>query len=167
MTRSRPSATELDAPGATSRSEAYVAALGARDESALRALFTADVDFRAMTPRRVWEATTPDGVADIVLGHWLSADYEPSVRDARFGRVGDREYLSYRADVDRGEGPQQLEQHAFLTTVDGRISWMRVLCSGYCARDEVPRLVRSQPSPHDDAREQAPRRCELPDTRSH
>ena len=50
----------------------FTAALAARDAVALRSLFGSEVDFRALTPGRVWEAPTPDAVIDdVILGSWF------------------------------------------------------------------------------------------------
>jgi hypothetical protein len=37
----------------------FVAALAAKDTDRLVALFASDVDFRGLTPRRFWEADSP------------------------------------------------------------------------------------------------------------
>ena len=108
-------------------------AVSAHDDDALRGLFADDVDFRALTPGRVWEAATPHEVSAVVLDRWFRAEYSPVLRSTQSGRIGDRSYVSYRIGVTREAAAEELEQHAFLTCVDGRIVWMRVLCSGYCA----------------------------------
>jgi hypothetical protein len=130
----RPAASDVAVP--MSVAERYLAALAGSDRDALWNLVADSVDFQGLTPRRLWEATTPDQVCEIVLGTWLREDYDPVVVPLGTGCIGDREYVSYRANVNRGEGLELelLEQHAFLTALDGRITWMRVLCSGYCPR---------------------------------
>ncbi len=45
----------------------FAAALAARDAAAPRSLFGAEVDFRGLTPSRVWEARTPDALIDEVI----------------------------------------------------------------------------------------------------
>jgi len=47
------------------------AAIEVRDWLALRNLFATPVQFRAVTPRRFWDAETPSDVADIMLGTWF------------------------------------------------------------------------------------------------
>ncbi len=43
-----------------------------------------------------------------------------------------REHVAYRLRVRSGEADYLVEQQAYYTTGDdGRIGWMRVLCSGY------------------------------------
>ena len=51
----------------TSVGEQWVAAIEARDRTSLTALLADDVDFRGLTPRRAWEATTPEAVADVAF----------------------------------------------------------------------------------------------------
>src|SRR6266700_1620920 len=50
----------------------FVAAIAARDAATLAGLFGSEVDFRAMTPGRVWEARTPaQAVDEVILGNWF------------------------------------------------------------------------------------------------
>jgi hypothetical protein len=111
--------------------EQFAEALAAKDEARLRDLLDPEVDFRALTPRRHWQASNPDEVMEILLGNW----FEPSDRieellAADAGALADREHVSYRLAVSRPDGPHLVEQQAYLTAEDGRINWMRVLCSG-------------------------------------
>ena len=112
--------------------EAYVEAVVSGDTDRLRGLLADDVDFRAVTPRRAWEATTPADVLDIVLGHWFTPGDGPrelvkSTRD----RFADRERVDYRMLVHGPDGDTLVEQTAYYTVRDGRIGWMRVACSGF------------------------------------
>jgi len=45
--------------------------------------------------------------------------------------VADRERVGYRFTVKNPEGRFVVEQQAYLSTREGRIDWMRVLCSGF------------------------------------
>ena len=47
------------------------------------------------------------------------------------GRVSQREHVAYRMRVRRSGGEHLVEQQAYYSTEGGRITWMRVLCSGY------------------------------------
>ena len=47
------------------------------------------------------------------------------------GRVSEREHVAYRMRVRRSGGDHLVEQQAYYSTEGGRITWMRVLCSGY------------------------------------
>jgi hypothetical protein len=47
------------------------------------------------------------------------------------GRMVDRDRVAWRFAVTTPDGPHLVEQQAYYSTTDGRISWMRVLCSGF------------------------------------
>jgi len=113
---------------------AFAAALAAKDAAALTAVLAAELDFEALTPRRHWTARTPAEVVDqTILGAWFDhGDEILELCSVRTDQVGDRGYVGYRLRV-RTEGRDHLvEQQAYYNTDDaGRISWLRVLCSGY------------------------------------
>lgn len=107
-------------------------AIAAHDATALRALFSTPVTFRAVTPRRFWDAETPVGVADIILGTWFGPD--KTVTDVTFveaDTVGDVNKVSYRMTVDQPSGRTVIEQVAYYTEQDGRITHLRLVCSGF------------------------------------
>src|SRR6478752_7110577 len=56
----------------------WVEAVAAKDHDAVRALLAPDVDFRALTPGRPWEATTSDAVLEIVFGHEFEGTEVPT-----------------------------------------------------------------------------------------
>lgn len=128
MATSTPAAT----PGAADAlGRAWADAMAAHDLAALRALVSDDVEFRALTPRRAWEADTPDGVVEIVT-QWLDGAEVSDVVSVVHDVVGDRHHLAYRFRGQRApDGPFVLEQQAYYEIADGRIAWLRVLCSGY------------------------------------
>jgi len=110
----------------------FVEALAARDGERLAAVLHPAVDFRGMTPNRVWEAADPAAVLDIVLGRW----FEPSDRFEALELVesdafADREQLRFRFSGNNADGAFLVEQQAYLSERDGRIGWMRVVCSGF------------------------------------
>lgn len=117
----------------TSPGEAYVSALAARDHERLRGLLTSDVDFRGLTPGRDWEGTGPDQVLDVLLGHWFEPEDEiVEVREVSSDQVGDRDRVTYRFGLSVHGEPRVTEQHAFYEVDDdGRIRWLRVMCSGF------------------------------------
>ena len=47
----------------------------------------------------------------------------------------DRQRVGYRLSVSNPDGQFLVEQQAYLSDRDGRIGWMRVLCSGYRPTD--------------------------------
>ena len=110
----------------------FVDALAARDRERLGALLHPQVDFRGLTPNRVWEASAPEAVLDIVLGNWFepSDEFDELVlveRDA----FADREQLRFRFKGHNADGPFVVEQQAYISERDGHVGWMRVVCSGF------------------------------------
>ena len=111
---------------------AFARALAAKDFARIKELVHPDVDFRGMTPNRTWEARDPDGlVADILTEWFAETDEVETVDRIATDAVGDRTGLSYRFSGRNDGGPFVVEQQAYLTARDGRIDWMRVLCSGF------------------------------------
>jgi ketosteroid isomerase-like protein len=110
----------------------FAEAIAEKDADRLRAVLTDDVDFRGLTPNRQWEATGPQAVADIVFGSWFEPgdrfDRAPEIQTDSFAgchRVG------YRFHGQRADGPFVVEQQAYWRERDGRIAWMRIVCSGF------------------------------------
>lgn len=111
----------------------FTTALAARDAIALRSLFGSEVDFRGLTPGRVWEARTPDDlVRDVILGAWFEAgDAIQRIESVQASHIGRRLRIGYRFQVSNADGCFTVEQQAFLDLTDGKITWLRVLCSGF------------------------------------
>lgn len=120
----------------TTLGERFADAIAQRDPDAMSALIADEIDFRGMTPGTVWEATDAAGVIDAVLGNWFEEkDLISSAVRAESDSVSDTRHVSYRFQIDNEEGPQVAEQQAYYREEDGRIVWMRVLCSGFRPRD--------------------------------
>src|SRR6266550_4158629 len=104
-----------------------------KDSAALCALLADPVDFQALTPGRHWQATTGRQVAEeIIFEHWFGAGaHILELCSVTTGRVSQREHVAYRMRVRRSGADHLVEQQAYYSTEGGRISWMRVLCSGY------------------------------------
>jgi hypothetical protein len=111
----------------------FARAVAARDAGRLRELLGARVDFRGMTPKRVWEAESADETVAIFFEHWFEPEDEiESVEMLETDAFADRERVGYRFRVRTEKGPYLVEQQAYLSPADdGRIAWMRVVCSGY------------------------------------
>ncbi len=119
---------------------AYARAVAGKDRSGLLDLLADDVDFRALTPGRAWEAGTSAEVADVLFGSWfepqddivglISAEEGPAVEDTR--------QLTYRFAVRNPDGDFTVEQQAYFRTSRGRIGYLRVMCSGYREVGGVP-----------------------------
>lgn len=116
----------------TTLGERFARALAAKDRDRLGELLHADVDFRALTPRRAWEAAGPDAVLEILLSNWFEdTDEIRALEQVETGAVADRERVGYRFRVTNPEGEFLVEQQAYIAAADDRISWMRVVCSGF------------------------------------
>ena len=115
--------------------ERFARALAAKDAGALRAVLAADVDFRGLTPGRFWEAASADVLVDeVLLGAWLEpSDRVESLDAVEVSSVEGRERVTYRMSVTNDSGPHVVEQVAFYDTSGDRITWLRVLCSGFRA----------------------------------
>jgi hypothetical protein len=136
MSQQQRSATEgaaADGGAPVTAGERFARALAAKDSDALRALMADPIDFQALTPGRHWQASVPGEVVDgIVLGRWFDpgADIQ-GLEYLSQNRLPGREHVSYLLRVRNADGDHLVEQQAYYNSEDGRITWMRVLCSGY------------------------------------
>ena len=97
----------------------FVAALAVKDTDRLVALFAPNVDFRAMTPGRFWEADSPQRVVDEVPYQWFEPhDVIERVDHIEAGYVADRKRIDYRFLVRSPDGLFLVEQRAYFD-VDG------------------------------------------------
>jgi hypothetical protein len=112
--------------------KAFAEALAAKDFDAIAALLHQEIDFRGLTPRRNWEADNPQGVIQGILRQWFEdEDHIEELVATESDAFANVERVGYRFRV-RTEGTlYEVEQQAYLEERDGRIGWMRVLCSGY------------------------------------
>ena len=91
------------------------------------------VEFRALTPGRDWSA---DDATSVVQGIILDTsfngvDEDMTVVSLAGSSVGGRYALDYELYLTRRGDPYCLAQHAYFDVSGGKITWMRVLCSGY------------------------------------
>jgi len=71
-------------------------------------------------------------VEEIILACWFGpGDEITELCSVINGRVLDREHVAYRVRVRRAGQDYLVEQQAYYRTEGPRITWMRVLCSGY------------------------------------
>jgi hypothetical protein len=113
----------------------FASALAEKDFEAVQELLHPEVDFGGLTPRRSWEASEPSAVVSDVLRLWFEDSDEIESLDAlATDAFADRERVGYRLSVRNPEGRFVVEQQAYLSERDGRIGWMRVLCSGFRPR---------------------------------
>ena len=111
--------------------ESFARAVADKDHDRVRKLLHPELDFRAMTPNRVWEASGPDevvGVLDLWFGDGDSIQGIDAIQSDAFA---DRERVGYRFRVMNADGAHLVEQQAYLSERDGQIGWLRIMCSGY------------------------------------
>jgi hypothetical protein len=109
----------------------FARALAGKEEARLRALMHPEIDFRGLTPNRNWEATGPDEVIAVLLDSWFEPKDEiEALESVESDEVADRQRVGYRFRVTNPDGRFLVEQQAYLAERDGRIAWMRVVCSG-------------------------------------
>lgn len=123
------------ASSVTSVGEAFAQALGTKDAAALRRILRPDVNFRALTPGRFWEADNADTVVDeFVFGKWFEpSDDVREIVSVETSDIGPRHHVAYRFRVTNPDGDFVVEQQAYfdLDEAGQQISWLRVLCAGY------------------------------------
>ncbi len=119
-------------PQQTTLGADFAAALAVKDFARVLDLLHPEIDFRGMTPNRFWEARNPEAVVAGVLRRWFEdSDEIEGLERLESDAFADRERVGYRFTVRNPDGRFLVEQQAYLAERDGRIGWMRVLCSGY------------------------------------
>ena len=114
--------------------ERFARNLAGRDDAALCALLACPVDFQALTPGRHWQAATGEHVVrEIIFGQWFGGAEIRELCSVTTGQVAGREHVAYRLRAQRSGSEYLVEQQAYYDTDGTRITWMRVLCSGYQA----------------------------------
>ncbi len=116
----------------TSLGAAFADALAAKDFERIRALLDPEVDFRGVTPSRTWEAGDPDTLIGEVLRQWFEdSDEIEELERVETDAFADRERVGYRFRVRNPDGLFRVEQQVYIGDRDGRIGWMRAVCSGF------------------------------------
>ena len=113
----------------------FLEALADQDFARLATTLRADAQLRALVPQAVREAAGPVEIC-AMFERWFGDTEEFELVEAVIGDVGASLHMHWRVRVRAGRlGPgwYVVEQQAYADTdVDGRISRLRVLCSGYC-----------------------------------
>jgi hypothetical protein len=121
----------------TTLGEAFAQALSRKDFDEVTRLLHPAVDFRGLTPGRMWEASDAESVVDDVLKVWFEpSDQLERLVSTQTDAFADRERVGYRLEGHNPDGPFVVEQQAYYAEHDGRIGWMRVVCSGFRPRSE-------------------------------
>ena len=119
--------------------ERFARALADKDASALKALLRTDVDFKAMTPGKFWEAHDADVIVDeTMLGTWFQPERRITETLAvDTDTLGSMDRVGYRFQVRRPDGDFTIEQQAYYETDGDRISWLRIMCTGFLPLGET------------------------------
>lgn len=119
------------ATATSSPARAFVDALVALDFDRAVAALHPEVDFRAMTPKRIWEAEDAAAVEPI-LRKWLDDPDETteSVEATEPSSIANTVRVGWRARLTTPDGPRVFEQQAYVRERDGLIGWIRIVCTG-------------------------------------
>jgi hypothetical protein len=129
MAMQRSSAT--DPAAVTDAAAGFVAALAERDFDRLGESLSAAVRMRALIPPGAVEVSGRDQAA-AKFASWFGGREALELVDSAGAAVGDRYHLGYRLRVkDAGQPWKIVEQHAFCTMDDARISELDLVCSGF------------------------------------
>jgi len=122
----------MDTQEKTTLGTDFAKAFAAKDGDRVRELVHPEVDFRGLTPSRNWEADDVDSLVAILFDDWLEdKDEVQGLEHVETDSFSDRERVGYRLTVQNPDGRHLVEQQAYIAERDGRIGWMRVVCSGF------------------------------------
>jgi hypothetical protein len=110
----------------------FAHAFAAKDADRVRELVHPGIDFKALTPNRNWEASDQDKLVSMLFDEWLEdSDEVQGIESVESESFADRERVGYRLAVRCPDGNFLVEQQAYIGERDGKIGWMRVVCSGF------------------------------------
>ena len=116
----------------TTVGERFAQALLAKDWDAVADTVSPELEFRALTPGRIWETATSAELVDRVLRLWFGPGEEIyDAMDITDVAVADRRRISYRFKVRNSGGDYLCEQTAYYASEDGRITTLSLACSGF------------------------------------
>ena len=122
----------MDTQAQTTLGTDFAKAFAAKDAGRIRELVHPEIDFRGLTPSRNWEATDAESLVSILFDNWLEDEDEvESVEAVESDSFADRERVGYRLSISCPDGRHLVEQQAYIGERDGKIGWMRVVCSGF------------------------------------
>ena len=109
----------------------FARSVALKDHTRVRELIHPEIDFWAMTPGDFWDAGGPDEIVG-VLEEWFGEDdVIEQIELLDCDRFADIERVGYRLRVSRPDGYYLIEQQAYLSEHDGKIGWLRIMCSGF------------------------------------
>jgi ketosteroid isomerase-like protein len=108
----------------------FLDAIAERDYAGMRACLADDTRLRALVPTRLRDEEGADAVVERFRFWWDDIeDFHLIEGDA--DDMADRTHLRYRIG-GRDEGVESvMEQHAYATVEDGRITALNLVCSGW------------------------------------
>jgi hypothetical protein len=110
----------------------FARALAAKDYDRIETLLDPHVDFKGLTPKRFWEASDAQSVIRDVLMKWFEeSDEIEELKQTESGSVVDRDRVSWLLSIKTPDGRYEVEQQAYYETGGDKITYMRVLCSGF------------------------------------
>jgi len=110
--------------------EQFVEALVQRDFVRLAGYFSAETRFRALVPRGLREASTPEEASQYFQGWFGSADRIELV-DSRSEPMVDRQHMAWRLRVHDAAGQRLVEQQVYATVHGSKFTAFDLLCSGF------------------------------------
>lgn len=122
-----------DPPDIVTAGEQFAKAIATKDRAGLMGILNDPIDFRALTPQQYWETTSVDELVDqIVLGRWFEPnDHILELCSVVAHDLGGRRHVAYQMRVRNGGAEYVVEQQAYYRVRQGRIDWLRILCSGF------------------------------------
>ena len=122
----------MDTQAQTTLGTDFARAFAAKDADRIRELVHPEIDFKALTPNRNWEASDQDKLVSMLFEQWLEdSDEVEGIESVETDSFADRERVGYRLAVRCPDSNFLVEQQAYIGERDGRIGWMRVVCSGF------------------------------------
>ena len=122
----------MDTQEKTTLGTDFAHAFAAKDADRIRELVHPEIDFKALTPNQNWEASDRDKLVSMLFDEWLEdSDEVQGIESVETDSFSDRERVGYRLAVRCPDGNFLVEQQAYIEERDGKIGWMRVVCSGW------------------------------------
>ena len=121
----------MDTQEKTTLGTDFAHAFAAKDADRIRELVHPEIDFKALTPNRNWEASDQDKLVSMLFDEWLEdSDEVQGIESVETDSFSDRERVGYRLAVRCPDGNFLVEQQAYIEERDGKIGWLRVMCTG-------------------------------------
>lgn len=109
-----------------------VEAIASADRETLLELFAPQLQFRALTPARLFEFDTAEEAVDTMLGKWFGGERRiDGVEAIDCQEFADVIRVGYRFRATTPDGPALVEQQAYLSAEANAIKSIRIVCSGY------------------------------------